>query len=588
MILTLASACQTPSTPIAQAVPRLGGSIVVGSWEPPESLLAAGISDQFPAAMAVVAPMAEGLLRVRDQSEFSPRGPASVYAPQLATEVPTLENGGVKLEQGGMTVTWKLRPGVLWHDGTEFTSRDVVDTFQFRWLKYRDRNPTLLQSTAGWDQVSSVDAPDARTAVIHFKQPYGPYLGLGSGPYGILPGHLLEKTWEAGGNLARVKLPIALSGGFSGNATWDQFIVGTGPYLLKEFVADDHLTMVRNPSWWGAPTHQPYLDSIQFRFEKSREAELADLAAGRIDLALDIGQGDPEAVKDALGRSHGSAVVGRMTGVEHLDFNLKNRYLSNPVIRKAIRLALNRARLGPPAVAGKRPPPADGWICGGLAAWCEEPSSRAAPYDPKAASALLDQAGFGIQTSGDDAGYRSFGDGSTITLSLAASDADPVRLAEEDEVTADLKRIGIKVRQPYANVPSRRLYADFRAGGILLTHAFDLVIYSDSVNGGEPDGFAADFVCEQVPSDASPAAGLNATQLCDPAVDAAFKAGRVDVAAGDRRRDYASAQKALAADLPNLALHQLVVVHIASTRLRGVGSNGEIWTSNAANWSLTG
>ena len=49
--------------------------------------------------------------------------------PLLATEVPTLENGGVRLRgDGGMDVTWKLRPGVKWHDGKPYTSADVKFT----------------------------------------------------------------------------------------------------------------------------------------------------------------------------------------------------------------------------------------------------------------------------------------------------------------------------------------------------------------------------------------------------------------------------------------------------------------------------
>ena len=112
-----------------------GGSLTVGTWQPPASLLAAGITDRSPAGLAVVAPMAEGLLRVRDQSELRPGGPESVFAPQLAVEVPTLANGGVVVDGGGMTVTWKLRKNVRWHDGSAFTSHDVADTFQFWWLK---------------------------------------------------------------------------------------------------------------------------------------------------------------------------------------------------------------------------------------------------------------------------------------------------------------------------------------------------------------------------------------------------------------------------------------------------------------------
>jgi peptide/nickel transport system substrate-binding protein len=582
----LATSCTLlPQAPNPPAV-KPGGTLTVGTWQPPATLLAAGISDQSRTALAVVAPMAEGLLRVRDQSELRAGGPGSVFAPQLALEVPTLENGDVVLAGGGMTVTWKLRHGVRWQDGADFSSSDVVDTFQFWWLKYRDRNPTLLPSTSGWDQVTDVQALDTYTVAVSFSHPFGPYLQLGSGPYGILPGHLLEKTWDAGGDLTRVKLPVALPGAYSGVGTWDDWIVGTGPYMLKEFEPDDHLTMVRNPHWWGP--HAPYLDSIVFKFESSLSVELADLRGGTIQLALDAGGADAVALKDALSGSHGTAVTARSTGVEHLDFNLKNRFLANPAIRSAIRLALDRKAFLPPAAAGKPAAPPDAWICTGLAAWCADPSVGSTGADPKAANALLDKAGFALAAAGDGAGYRSFSDGTTISLSLTSIKDDAVRLHEEDLIAAALQAIGIKVQAPYRNVPARRLFAGYQVEGVLSTHAFDLALYSDSVGWGDPDGFYSEFVCSQVPSAANGGAGQNATQLCDPAVDAGFNSGQGAVAAGDRKKAYGAVQRALTADVPNVPLRQLIVVQLASSKAGGIAANGDVWTSNAADWFRVG
>jgi peptide/nickel transport system substrate-binding protein len=582
----LATSCTIlPQSP-APPPPTPGGTLTVGTWQPPATLLAAGITDRSPAAAAVLAPMAEGLLRIRDQSELHAGGPGSVFAPQLALEVPTVENGDVVVAGGGMTVTWKLRHGVKWHDGADFSSRDVVDTFQFWWLKYKDRNPTLLPSTNGWDQVTDVQAGDPFTAVVTFSHPFGPYLQLGSGPYGILPGHLLEKTWETGGDLTRVKLPVALPGAYSGVATWDDWVVGTGPYMLKEFQPDDHLTMVRNPTWWRP--RAPYLDSIVFKFESNLSAELADLRSGTIQLALDAGGADAALLKDALSGSHGAAVTARATGAEHLDFNLKNRYLANAEIRKAIRLTLDRKAFAPPPAAGKVAAPPDAWICTGLASWCADPSVGSAGPDLKAANALLDKAGFSLATGGAGPGYRTFSDGTTINLSLTSITDDPVRLHEEDLIAAALQAIGIKVIAPYRNVPARRLYAALPAQGVLSSHSFDLALYSDSVGWGDPDGFYSRFVCSQIPTAANGGVGQNATQLCDPAVDVGFNTGQAAVSSAERKKAYGAVQRALAADVPDVPLRQLVVVQLAASKAGGVGANGDVWTSNAADWFRAG
>ena len=71
---------------------------------------------------------------------------------------------------GGMDVTWKLRPGVKWHDGTPFTSADVKFTVDA--INGPNYNP---ESTDGFDRIGSVDTPDPLTAVVHYREVYAPY-----------------------------------------------------------------------------------------------------------------------------------------------------------------------------------------------------------------------------------------------------------------------------------------------------------------------------------------------------------------------------------------------------------------------------
>src|SRR5262249_45369089 len=80
--------------------------------------------------------------------------------PRLAQDVPTLENGGVRLRpDGGMDVTWRLRNGIAWHDGVPLTSADVKFTVDA--INSPSYNP---ESTDGFDRIGSVDTPDAQTA----------------------------------------------------------------------------------------------------------------------------------------------------------------------------------------------------------------------------------------------------------------------------------------------------------------------------------------------------------------------------------------------------------------------------------------
>src|ERR1700730_6767029 len=143
-----------------------GGTVTVGVVQEPTSFLAPGIVDSMLSSVAVDAPIAEGLLWYRPVEETAnARTLADFWRPMLATEVPTTANGDVRTagcpavgaaghEQApAMCVTWKLRGDVLWHDGDRFGAHDVCATIQFYWLRYRDRNPTALVSTAGPDQV---------------------------------------------------------------------------------------------------------------------------------------------------------------------------------------------------------------------------------------------------------------------------------------------------------------------------------------------------------------------------------------------------------------------------------------------------
>src|SRR5581483_1121220 len=130
--------------------------------------------------------------------------------PVLAAELPTRENGGVTLRpDGGMDVTWKLRPGVTWHDGQPHTSADVKFTVDA--INKGDWKP---ESTDGFDRIASVDTPDSLTAVVHYKEVYAPYQMQFF--RGTLPKHLL-----AGRDIDKAN-------------DYNRDPMGTGPYRVAE------------------------------------------------------------------------------------------------------------------------------------------------------------------------------------------------------------------------------------------------------------------------------------------------------------------------------------------------------------------
>ncbi|HYS27917.1 MAG TPA: ABC transporter substrate-binding protein, partial [Candidatus Limnocylindria bacterium] len=131
----LLAACAGGTTTTTSGSPKSGGSVTVASWQEPDTLLAAGVTDSMTHAYADVGPAMEGLLRAKAVADV-PKNPkiSDYWEPQLATNVPTVENGDVKVNGTTMDVTWKLRHNVKWHDGMPFTSKDVKSTFDFWWV----------------------------------------------------------------------------------------------------------------------------------------------------------------------------------------------------------------------------------------------------------------------------------------------------------------------------------------------------------------------------------------------------------------------------------------------------------------------
>jgi peptide/nickel transport system substrate-binding protein len=584
----LLAACAGGTTTTTSGSPKSGGSITVASWQEQDSLLGGNITGASTHAVAFENPVMEGLLRGRASADV-PHNPsiADYWEPQLATEVPTVENNDVKVSGNTMDVTWKLRSGVKWHDGTPFTSKDVKSTFDFWWVKYKDKNPTPVVSTSGWDQVTGVDTPNDTTAIVHFKSIYAAYLALGTGPYGLLPDHLLQLVWAKSGDLTKEKLSIAIPGAYNGTDTWDKWWVGTGPFMFKEWVSGDHITLVKNPNWWGS--HKPYLDSITIKFEPDTNGQLADLRTNTIDMGMDF----RGALLSPL--SHLDQVTTAIlpdSGAEHLDLNLHNAFLQDKAVRQAILMGIDRQKIVDTLVEGKTSVPPDSWLCLGTGAWCQDPNGKHTAYDPKAAMTLLDSAGYKVDKTKCGAGFRSSPsaaptNGKCLEVKLITTAGNALREQQEVVIASDLKLVGIKITQPFNNPRAGSLFGGYADGGLLYTHKFDVAQYTNTYSSpSEPDAYYSGYVSSQVPTDANGGAGQNSTYCNDPRIDKAFDAGRASVALKDRKQAYYDAQKALADDLCDVPLYQQLTVNAYNKKLVGYKGNEFFWLNNTEDWYL--
>ena len=150
-----------------------------------------------------------------------------------------------------LTYTFHLRPGVTWSDGVPFTSDDVL--FSLRAI-FDPKSESFIADTLKVEgKPITASAPDAATVVIRYPAPSGPGLRLLDSLW-VLPKHKLEGALKAG-TFARAW----------GTDTAPSEIVGTGPFVLREYVPNQRLIFDRNPRYWRKAadgTQLPYLDRI--------------------------------------------------------------------------------------------------------------------------------------------------------------------------------------------------------------------------------------------------------------------------------------------------------------------------------------
>jgi len=253
--------------------------------------------------------------------------------PMLAAEIPSLENGG--LARDGMSVTWKLKQGVQWHDGRPFTADDAV----FNWEYAID--PAVAAVTIGSYKETVVEKLDSHTVRVRFKKPTPFWADAFVGTRGmIIPKHLFEpyrgaKSREAPANLKPV---------------------GTGPYRFTDFKPGDMVRGTLNPNY-HLP-NRPHFDSIEMKGGGDAvSAARAVIQTGEFDYAWNM-QVEDEILKRLEAGGKGRAEITPGGNIEHMMLNAtdpwtevdgersssKTRHplFSDPAVREAMNLLVDR------------------------------------------------------------------------------------------------------------------------------------------------------------------------------------------------------------------------------------------------------
>lgn len=445
----------------------------------------------------------------------------------LASSVPSLANGGISRD--GRTYVYRLRHGVLWHDGVAFTAKDVVAS----WHAVMDpRNNTFEHE--GYDHVASIEAADPYTVVVHLRDRYPPFVSrffapLQEGGKPILPAHVLAN--ETGFN----------------TGTLSAHPVGTGPFRFVSWERGDRMELVRFDRYFKG---RPKLERIELRFIPDDQTIANELQAHRIDLIVAPQTSLLSTYKAAPGVTVGTAPWNTQAG---LIINTSKPTLHDVAVRQAIAESVPYDDVIRDVTFGLYekarnvvPPTAIGYEA--------LPERR---QDLAAANRLLDAAGWrrgsdgvrqrnGIRLEVNVATIAGFTNGERALLLLQAA----------------LHDAGIALT--IKDYPYRTIFAV--PNGPIYGGTYDMAFYSNT-NNWDPD------ISNFVGCDRWYPAGQNIYRFCDPRLDALEKAGLQSDDPAVRAPIYRKANRLMWADVPYIPVYEGRRLIVASDDLRNYRPN---------------
>jgi peptide/nickel transport system substrate-binding protein len=435
--------------------------------------------------------------------------PDGNLVPVLAAEIPDIENGGIAVD--GMSVIWKLKRGVQWHDGRPFTADDVV----FNWEYASD--PATAAVTIGSYQDVKVEKLDPLTVRVLFERPMPFWAGRANGL--IIPKHLFEPYKGANSRDTPANLKP----------------VGTGPYRFVDFKPGDLVKGERNPAY-HVP-NRPYFDTIEMKGGGDAvSAARAVIQTGEYDYAWNIQVEDEILLKlENSGNARGHVEIVPSMAVEHIQINstdpwtevdgerssvkTKHPVLSDPAVRQALRLLVDRASVQA-HIYGRT-----GVATGNFLNAPERFVSRNTTWEFNIdkANRLLEQAGWKRGPNGIRAK-----DGNQLKLVFQSSINAP-RQKTQAIVKQACQKAGIEVELKSVTAS---VYFSSDVANPDTTRKFyaDMQMYTIGVNSPpDPEAFMRQFLSSEIAAKENKWQGRNATRWRNEAYDQAFHAAEGEI-----------------------------------------------------------
>lgn len=478
--------------------------------------------------------------------------PTGVLHLGLAREIPSLANGGISPD----LKTWiiRLKPHLTWSDGSPLTASDVA----FSLNTYA--NPHFASSdfplSDPHDPIDFLGATtlDPTTVQFTIAHPNVTLLAhLEEGFQGPIPEEVFG-TMKPGDipKSSQVFLPKVVS----------------GPFIPKEHVQGDHLTVVRNPYYYQAAQGLPYLDQITFKVLADQSTILHALRAGQVDATYTLTVTNLDSYRALSGYTTYQDKYAT-AGYEVLTFNLTNPILKDLAVRQALTMSLDPRQVIAQAAGEVAVPTCDDSV----GTFAHEPDLTCYPQDSRRAALLLEQDGWKVGTDG----YRYKG-GRRLELHFSTSNVDlaPPRLKTEALAQASWGRIGIKL--DIQNQPPDQFFGPTMTNG-----TFDIIEFFNDFPTYDPDDHWT-FMCNQTPQQG----GSNFGHYCNPVVDQLETQQQVTADISARQAAFHSIHLAILADLPVMYLYIPRLTGVYRTTLHNyvpAGLNHAMW--NVWEWYLS-
>jgi peptide/nickel transport system substrate-binding protein len=497
-------------------------------------------------------------------SDITPEG--NVF-PELASELPTIENGGVVVDEnaGTMSVTWKMRKNVQWADGVPVTANDVIFTYD------AIKNPETGGWIAGIDYIDSITKVDDYTFTINYNSIYPSYFTQFGGEQVVIwPAHYCDPR--------------------QGFSAWDcaRKPLSNGPFVLSDWVSGDHMTFTRNENYFEKG--KPQIDTITVRIIPDQSVRKTMLINGDADLDMWTTE---QVISDLKGEPNVEVNPSPNNRfVMRIFFNLAAKGTTDPVatphpilsdlrVRQAIRAAIDVDTISKEFFLGYakpawteffRPP----YICDNI------PRPK---FDPTAAAALLDEAGW-KDTDGDGVrechGCKTAEEGYVMQMEFItySNYGEPLELTQQF-IAEQLGKIGIKLNLTV--VEGSVLWAASTDGGIEQSGNFDMDIWDDGYSGVDPTDYLWSYYSTAA---AVPDAGYNYGRWSNEEFETLL--GNVyTLDEEQRKKDFCKMASILETELPELMLFTAINADAHSTRLQNVQSTtNDLVTWNVADWTL--